>query len=543
MARLHLDSLRYKTNLGDLRDAVRCFPTGLDELYKDTWTRIDCQDLEWKPLAYRTLGWLSSVFRQMNVEELRHALTVKSGDTVLDTETLPAVDILCESCHALVTVDEESRIVRLVHRTAQEFFDRHRTRYFPGIHTQISRTCLDYLMLDVLSKGPCDFISSRTTDMVAAKGDIFESRLLTTRLTQNPFFDYAATNWGVHARGGPEHEIEGQTLRFLQASSNLDSCFQVQFSGLRCGGIRYASLRDLEISGSLPLHVTVSFRLEHIVDTILKKLSAREVNGLDHKGKTALHWAVLSGSEPLALLLMQAGAKIEKQIKADDAQGSYPGYSRTGEVIFGAVPLALVQPILVHNEEILNNAITFGMRRVIKMYMDCAANAAEKRGRANVILWRASSLGKLEMVDFSLANGADLEAIERDDIQTPHGFEIERYRVHRSRRRAKNQTALLMAVEHGRVEVTRVLLSRGAQVSATDRFGKNVLQPAVASTKVFDERLTLIYTNSSNFWNSTTAGATNYITSSQMSRFEEEYDTKLSHILALGPYPSKNYLD
>lgn len=40
MARLHLDSLKYKTSLGNLREAVRCFPQGLDELYKDTWTRF-----------------------------------------------------------------------------------------------------------------------------------------------------------------------------------------------------------------------------------------------------------------------------------------------------------------------------------------------------------------------------------------------------------------------------------------------------------------------------------------------------------------------
>lgn len=242
MARLHLDSLKHKTNLADLREAVQCFPRGLDELYKDTWTRVEGQDLDWRTLAKRTLGWLSSTFRQLKVKELRHALAVRSGDTSLDTERLPAMDVLCESCHGFVAIDEESQIIRLVHRTAQEFFDRHRAQYLSGIHIQITETCLDYLMLDVFAEGPCDFISSRPLDMGAAKGDISENRLLSTRITQNPFLDYAASHWGIHARGEPELKIEKHILAFLQPSAILDSFLQVQYSRLTYGGVQYAAL-------------------------------------------------------------------------------------------------------------------------------------------------------------------------------------------------------------------------------------------------------------------------------------------------------------
>ncbi len=245
MARLHLDSLKYKTNLADLRDAVQCFPQGLDELYKDTWTRVAGQNLEWSTLAKQTIGWLSSTFRQLNVKELRHALAVRSGDTSLDTEGLPAMDVLCESCHGFVAIDEESQIIRLVHRTAQEFFDRHRAQYLPKIHTDIIKTCLDYLMLDVFAEGPCDFISSRPCDVGLAKGDISESRLLSTRITQNPFLDYAAIHWGIHARGEPELKIEKHILAFLQPSAILDSFFQVQYSRIICGGALYDRVQNL----------------------------------------------------------------------------------------------------------------------------------------------------------------------------------------------------------------------------------------------------------------------------------------------------------
>lgn len=230
LARLHLDSLKYKTNLGGLREAVRHFPQGLDALYEETWARVNSQNPDWRTLAYRTLGWLTSTFRQLRVEELCHALAIRSGDTVLDVERLPAMDVLCESCHGLVTVDEQSRIVRLIHRTAQEFFDRHRAAYFSDIHTQMAQTCLDYLMFDVFAQGPCDFISTRWQNMVHMKGPLVASRFLPTRLKQNPFLGYAADHWGDHARGeATERALESDILALLRNPKRLASIIQTQY--------------------------------------------------------------------------------------------------------------------------------------------------------------------------------------------------------------------------------------------------------------------------------------------------------------------------
>lgn len=492
MARLHLDSLKYKTNLGDLREAVRHFPQGLDELYEETWARVSSQNPDWRTLASRTLGWLSSTFRQLKIEELCHALAVRSGDTFLNVERLPAKDVLCESCHGLVTIDEESRIVRLVHRTAQEFFDRHRARYFSDIHTQIARTCLDYLMFDIFAQGPCDFISSRPSDMRAARGDIIKSRLLSTRFLQNPLLDYAASHWGLHARGEPEQELEKIILRFLQPSATLDSFFQVQYAGIDSGGVQYASDCRLETFGSLPLHVATSFGLEHIVNVLLGELSASEINGLDQKGKTALHWAVLSRSESLTLLLLQAGAHIDMQVKAEYSgvhTRGFLGLHRIFELFLSSGWLEQIERIIVPNEEILKNAVRFGMKKVIEMYINSAASAAGKKARANTVLWKASALGKTDVLDVSLANGAEIEAKETTDFMNPLEVEIEDFGTKLVPRRSTGQTALLMAVENGRVDATLALLSRGALISATDRFGNDALQTAVISTKVFDERL------------------------------------------------------
>ena len=525
---------------------MRHFPQGLDELYKETWARVNSQNADWRTLAYRTLEWLSSTFRELEVEELRHALAVRSRDTVLDTERLPALDILCESCHGLVTIDEGSRIVRLVHRTVQEFFDRHRALYFSDVHTQIVRTCLDYLMLDVFAQGPCDFISSRPSDIGAARGDISESRFLSTRFLQNPLLDYAASHWGLHARGQPEQELEEPILRFLQPSATLSSFFQVQYSRIDYGGVQYASDCHLNTSGSLPLHVATSFGLEHITDVLLGKLSASDINGLDQKGKTALHWAVLSRSKSLTLFLLQAGANIDAQVKAEYS-GLYRefsrGFNRVADLILSSGSSEPIERIVVPNEEILENAVIFSMKKVVEMQINSAASAVDKKMRANAVLWKASALGRTVILDVSLVNGAEIEAKEKMDDMTPLNVEIEDFRIKPNPKKSKGQTAPLMAVETGRLGTTLELLSRGALISATDRFGKNALQTAITSTKVFDDRLSLISNDRHGPWQSTVTtvpGITDDGPSSQLSRSEQDYRTKLSRVVAAGPKPSMN---
>ena len=168
------------------------------------------------------------------------------------------------------------------------------------------------------------------------------------------------------------------------------------------------------------------------------------------------------------------------------------------------------------------------MKKVIEMHIHSATNAAEKRGRANAVLWKASSLGKAGMLDVSLASGADIEAKEKGDIQ------IEDFRVRPVPRKAKGQTALLMAAENGRADAVHALLSRGALISATDHFGKNVLQTAVTSTQVFDERLSLIHNHDSRSWLSAMTGIPDSIPLSQLSPCEQKYRTNLSRVLALG---------
>lgn len=454
MARLHLDSLKYKTNLADLQEAVRCFPQGLDELYKDTWTRVASQDLEWRILAQRTLGWLSSTFRQLKVEELRHALAVRSSDTSLDTERLPAIDVLCESCHGFITIDEESQIVRLVHRTAQDFFDRHRALYLSDIHMQVSRTCLDYLMFDVFVRGPCDFTLTRLFEMSRMEGPLAASRFLPTRLKRYPLLEYAADHWGNHARGeATESALESQILILLKTPKSLASTIQAQYRNAGFG-------RSLDSSKHLPIHVAVSFALEHIVEVLLRDSSGLDLNVKDEHKKTAFHWAAEFGLAGCARLLLTAGADF----KTEDNKGRTALYIASAFGHSSIVKMILEQDKNAKlNKGEIRCAILSNQKLVIETYIRAAPKPAD---RANLILMESAAIGKPDIIKLAVFLGADT------NVEDTNGC-----------------TALLVAVDNGRSTAVQALIAMGASTIVLDESGRTLLQVASYSQKIFTERL------------------------------------------------------
>jgi hypothetical protein len=97
----------------------------LSEAYKHAMERIDGQKPGFQWLARMILSWITCAKRPLTTLELQHALAVKSGDHQLDKENVREIEDMVSVCAGLVTVDEESSIIRLVHYTTQEYFDGH----------------------------------------------------------------------------------------------------------------------------------------------------------------------------------------------------------------------------------------------------------------------------------------------------------------------------------------------------------------------------------------------------------------------------------
>ncbi|KIM94744.1 hypothetical protein OIDMADRAFT_135812, partial [Oidiodendron maius Zn] len=178
LAQLHFDAIKTKKSLNKVKKALENLPTGFQaysHAYKDAMERIRAQDIDSRELAEHVLSWIVHAKRQLSITELQHALAVEVGEPELDEENLPQIDDMVSVCAGLVTVDRESKIIRLVHYTTQEYFERTWTSWIPNVQTDITKTCVTYLSFNTFEVGFC------SSDEAFYK-----------RLQENVLYDYAA---------------------------------------------------------------------------------------------------------------------------------------------------------------------------------------------------------------------------------------------------------------------------------------------------------------------------------------------------------------
>ena len=96
----------------------------LDHAYAQAMERIVGQEGGLRELVKKVLSWVTCAKRPLTTLELQHALAVEIGTSELDEENLPEIEDMVSLCAGLVTVDRESNVIRLVHYTTQQYFER-----------------------------------------------------------------------------------------------------------------------------------------------------------------------------------------------------------------------------------------------------------------------------------------------------------------------------------------------------------------------------------------------------------------------------------
>ncbi|KAM0344005.1 hypothetical protein ACHAPU_007908 [Fusarium lateritium] len=127
LAKLHMDTLLSKLTKGHLKQALRTLGkgmAGLESCYDQAVDRIECQEREQEHMAKQILIWITHAKRPLTMSELRHALAVEEGTIALNPDFLLDPDSIVSCCAGLVTVDKETDIVRLVHYTTREYFQK-----------------------------------------------------------------------------------------------------------------------------------------------------------------------------------------------------------------------------------------------------------------------------------------------------------------------------------------------------------------------------------------------------------------------------------
>jgi ankyrin repeat protein len=422
---------------GHIKDALRNLVKGdeaIDRTYSQTMERIDDYPKERRDLAKRILGWVFYARRPLSTEEIRHALAVKIQSAILDKDYLPNTNLVRSLCLGLVTIDGESSMIRLVHYTTQEYFRRTQTRWFPDAELEIVKTCITYLSFDTFRSGFCSNDAE------------FE-----IRIQSNVLYNYAARNWGHHAREASirarqskssllngtakvsslsqdvptqlasvdleAHSVQTEmVLEFLNSETNTSGSSQAML-------VDEGNILSFNYSQTVPrqmtsMHLAGYFGLSDIVHMLIR--NQHDPDTKDSYKRTPLSWAADNGHETVVKILLDRGAAVNSVDKS--------------------------------NHKPLLRASLNGHETVVKILLDrgAAVDLGDKYGQTPLSC--ASLNGHEAVVKILLDRGA---AVNLGDNY--------------------GQTPLSMASQDGHEAVVKVLLDRGAAVNSVDKYGQTPL--------------------------------------------------------------------
>jgi ankyrin repeat protein len=420
-----LDSLRGKKSPKAIRAALDRIVTGSDAYdgaYGDAMHRIGCQLPDEGGLAKQALMWITLVKRPLTTTELQHALAVEIGLSKLDEDNVSQIEDIVSVCAGLVTVDKERNLVRLVHYTTQEYFERNRDRWFPEAEAIITDTCVTYLSFDAFGSGIC------------ATDEEFKERMDTYAL-----YRYATKEWGDHARAVTT--LSQATKDFLAPSKSLDAAVEA-FTAVEVpfpkGFLRTGH------EGLTGLHLAAWFGKEELVR---HAAGFCDVNARTSYGTTALEFAAVRGHRAVVEILISRDAHVH-------------GKRKVGQ---SAISLAAEG----------------GFKDIVEILLEHGADIASVDRFDRTPLLLAARRGHTDIVRLLLEKGSDVEWIDDSQGRTSlahaarggYNSTAEALIASGAKVEAKDfdgMTALGLAVEGGYSSTLEMLLSKGADIEALD---------------------------------------------------------------------------
>lgn len=427
-------------------------------------------------MANSILSWICHTYRPLTVEELQCALAVSPGLTAFDEDAITPVDTLVSVCGGLVTVDLQSRIIRFVHYTTQEFLEKNRDSRFPTAQADITRTCLTYLSFD----------HQRYYD------DNYKVTLHT--IESSPFLTYAAQHWRDHMRASPETDFNEMILRILWQPVKVQCILQAMNDpGLNASDFykepnmpplcaaaildlesivvllleRGADLTESVSRGETALTIAVHFAHLDVIKVLIDR--GASVNGVENEGWTPLMRAMTftiiytndKAATATARLLLDRGADINLQGGFDD-----------------------------ESKSALMEAADCGYVHLVEMLLTYGANVNLRDFHGSTALHMACP-GRPRIFQLLIDHGADPEARDyngtspllaqcgRDPLNVPPTEDTVRLLLESGAdihsRDNDGETALFKAVERGYRRIIQVLMGYGIDINAQDEYGRSVL--------------------------------------------------------------------
>ena len=414
-----------------------------DYAYRLTMQRIEEQPPDRAKLGREVLAWITCLHEPFKSADLRKALGIQVGQSTFDEDDCPDVLDMISACAGLVTIDEESNIIRLVHYTTQEYLDRTRHRWFPEAETVITEACIAYLSME--EYGTAGLYSDLTEKLE------YCNYLQKFPAHWDPLYCYAACNWGRHARmlAG----VNRMAIDFFGLSWNLKCSALVILSSLAdrpddYNDISFRRPRSSQDSTS-GIHLAAHFGLCDTLVALLRR--GYDVNAPDRLGLTPLMLAAESGHLETVRLLLRHGAKT-------DSKSGYR-YSTLHFAVHSG-NIGIVQLVIADTAtQNIMDAMLYGQPQI------------ESRVWTRYSpLYIAVDRGYVDIIRLLIDHGVD--------VNLKGGYAHNRYR---------HKIPLAMAVDKQDREIIDVLLDAGADINCANNWGRTVLH-----SSAFDENISLL---------------------------------------------------
>ena len=469
LAVLQVRAILDEPTVHDMNTALGKFPRGLNDALDSTLSRIRDQQDGRQRIGLETLMWVSHAKRPLLVIELSEALAIRLGDNLLNRDSQPRPGIIVDCCMGLVTVDEETSEVRLVHFSVQEYLHAKQGILFPDAENIIAGACITYSLFDVFGEG--DGCRSDILSIVDLIGD-------------HPFVRYACRYWGAHAKCTSKVEVEDLALDLLRSSRHRACSYQL-FQFIRGRKERYwepkeaasckpltlatifgldrlvkrlfdngeAALDGMTTMGSTALIVASSEGNRTMTDHLLSGnadvtlqncygtalhctaeagkaacipqliAAGLSVDFRDQYGRTSLHCAAISGQIETMGVLLKLGADVNAQCDSDgyDSGCTPLRYAVLGEYTLEVVKLLLeegakLNPSVIPIVTPIHDAAALNLQDALKLLLGYGLDANAKAANGSTPLHFAACNEHTEAASILLAHGADINAQSNDGV-------------------------------------------------------------------------------------------------------------------------------
>ena len=529
-----MDSLRDKTSVKLIKKSLETLPIGskaLDLAYDGAMRRVGDQLEGFRLYAIQLLGWLTYSQRLMTLKELQQALAIEPGTTAFDADNIFDIDEVVSFCAGLVIVDEQTKTIRLVHYTTQEYFRRNGDHLLASAKQEIAINCLTYLSYDEFEDGWVEDIDVDQDQDHDDDGDRIEyfddfdgskkmnSKFLNERVRKYPFLAYASRHWADHVKLCDQKNVEELFVSFIKDDRKISNASQMVFAE---DGEKLSCWRELQRTNTQNPLTAMHILAYLVCQELISKLLACGLNAdaEDFCQRTPLWWAALQGQQAVMKLLLSQG-----YVNVNSRGVLYSNRSRFSWVDLPRIytPLAIavrgchdeIVELLVEREDVDVNLIVgeadaplifpvskeFSDILDLLKRMDNDVNTKSCDGKASPR--HAAGNGHVDIVKKVLKMEAIIHGNLRDDngssplnLASKWSQEravkalLGRADIKIDSRDVNERTPLMNAAGNGHQAVVELLLSHPSiEVNLTDSNGKNALHLAIKREAILNVEL------------------------------------------------------